>query len=196
MTDTERGGLPPIRERKHAGLGVRVLQTLIAITVLLGFGELVAGAIGWTGLHFWRASWILLAPLLLIPGVVVSAFWPTRQKARLLAWLTVALVLGVALMFPMLREVQDRGVRRDIPALEEAWADYQAGTLETDKRLKLHWYSTPAQPLIAIEWSGFINYDYGSVFVPNGRHPCDMKPFGFCRCHEVETRFYFCETDP
>lgn len=92
------------------------------MAILVGFGEIVAGAVGWTGLHAFRAYWILLAPTLLVPGLPASVLWPIRRKWKLLERPASAVVVGAVLMLPMLHIVQDRGVRRDIPVLEDAWA--------------------------------------------------------------------------
>lgn len=176
-------------------LGDWTLRILILLVVLIGVSEVAAAAATWTGLHYWRKGWILLAPLLLVLGLVVSVLWPTRQKWKLLGWLALGVAFGAALMFPMLRIVQDRGVRHDIPALEGAWEQYQAGTLGSESRAELHWITSDDDPIMAVRWGGFIDYEFGSVFVPDGsRTLCEQFP-GFCRCRDVEPGFYFCETD-
>ncbi len=170
---------------------------LIAVAALITIAELVAALGVWLDVIFWVNLWALLGPALLVPGLLVSVVRRSRLKWRLMGILAVGVLVGVMAGSVSTSIVIDRGVRRDMSALQEAWAAYQAGALDDSGPARLHWYTRASDdPLVEIRWGGFIDYDYGSVFVPDGHRPLCDRFTGWCECTEVERRFYFCRTDP
>ena len=59
----------------------------------------------------------------------------------------------------------------------------------------LHWFTNDDDPIMTVRWGWFIDYEFGSVFVPDGsRTLCELFQTT-CLCREVEPQFYFGETD-
>lgn len=196
----------PSNEAHHTpsdewSLSVWTLKALVRLAVVLVVGEVVAALVPWTGLGRLGNAWRVLAPTLLLPGILSALITPSRHKTALLGALILGVTLGATLMGPMVRTAQDRGVSRDIPALEAAWAHYQAGTLGGDDRAELLWYfAHDRDPLFAVTWwRGRLPWDgreYGSLYVPHGsRGLCERLPPKRCHTREIEPGFYYYEMD-